>query len=150
MKKMDTLIRTFLETHRLMHNYNMIWYRKNFGGLDPQQGQGRILLALRRMNSISQKELGLILDIRPQSLGELLQKLEANGYIKRRTSPTDKRALVVELTKKGENFQMHRPDYEELFLDLNVKEREELNRSLEKISERLTDLIDKETEDDFY
>lgn len=150
MDKKNSIIGTFLDTYRLMNSYNMIWYRKNFGGLDPQQGQGRILLALRRMNAVTQKELGLILDIRPQSLGELLHKLEANGYITRRRSPTDKRALVVEITEKGENFQMHRPEYEQLFLDLSANEQAILQKSLEKISERLNDLIEKETEDDFY
>ena len=150
MNKKNSIIGTFLETYRLMTSYHMIWYRKNFGGLDPQQGQGRILLALRRMNSITQKELGLMLDIRPQSLGELLQKLEANGYITRHRSPTDKRALVVELTEKGETFQQHRPEYELMFQDLSAKERAAMIQSLEKISERLNDLIEKETEDDFY
>lgn len=146
----NSTIGTFLETYRLMSNYHMIWYRKNFGGLDPQQGQGRILLALRRMNAITQKELGLLLDIRPQSLGELLQKLEANGYITRRRSPTDKRALVVELTEKGETFQMHRPEYEKIFQDLSVNEQVEFMQTLEKISKRLNELLEKETEDDFY
>ena len=110
---------TFLDAYYLMHNYNTIWYRKNFGGIDPQQGQGRILTALHRKNNITQKELGLMLDIRPQSLGELLQKLEANDYVVRHRSPTDKRALVVEITEKGEIFQMRRPEYEKLFVDLD-------------------------------
>ena len=145
----QNLTETFLETHHLMHRYHMAWYGKNFGGLDPRQGQGRILTALRRMNTVSQKELGFILDIRPQSLGELLQKLEANGYIERRRSPTDKRALIVELTEKGETFQLRKPDYEELFADLSDPEREILRKALLKIGDRLERLISKEDEE-FY
>ena len=145
----QNLTETFLETHHLMHRYHMAWYGKNFGGLDPRQGQGRILTALRRMNTVSQKELGFILDIRPQSLGELLQKLEANGYIKRYRSPTDKRALIVELTEKGETFQLKKPDYEELFADLSELEREMLRKSLFQIGVRLERLISKEDEE-FY
>lgn len=145
----QNLTETFLETHHLMHRYHMAWYGKNFGGLDPRQGQGRILTALRRMNSISQKELGFILDIRPQSLGELLQKLQANGYIERRRSPTDKRALIVELTEKGETFQLKKPDYEELFADLSDTEREVLRKALLKIGDRLERLISQEDEE-FY
>ena len=150
MEATQNLTETFLETHHLMHEYHMAWYGKNFGGIDPRHGQGRILSALRRMNAVSQKELGFILDIRPQSLGELLQKLEANGYIRRRRSPTDKRALIVELTEKGETFQLQKPDYGELFEDLTTNEKLALNSAMEKISERLTELIDKESEDDFY
>lgn len=150
MNDKNNFLETFLQTYNLMHTYNLIWYRKNFGGIDPMQGQGRILSALRRMQSISQKELGYILDIRPQSLGELLQKLEFNGYITRHRSPTDKRALIVELTEKGEYFQLQRPDYDTLFVDLTDEEKDLLMQSLEKIGERLTEQIDIETADDFY
>ena len=146
----DNLINTFLETYHLMHRYNMMWYGRNFGGIDPKQGQGRILTALRRMNTISQKDLGNMLDIRPQSLGELLHKLEANGYIERHRSPTDKRALVVELTKKGETFQLQRPEYDVIFADLSAKEKDLLKQSLEKISARLDELVQKEIEESIY
>lgn len=146
----NDFIETFLQTYHLMHTYNLIWYRKNFGGIDPMQGQGRILSALRRMQSISQKELGYILDIRPQSLGELLQKLESNGYITRHRSPTDKRALIVELTEKGEFFQLQRPDYDALFVDLTDAEKALIMQSFDKIAERLTEQIDIETAEYFY
>lgn len=139
----------FLDAYQLMQRYSLTWYRKNFGGLDPWQGQGRILSALRRRHSISQKELGLLLDLRPQSLGELLQKLEANEYINRYRSPTDKRGLIVELTAKGEMFQTNKPDYDKLFVDLDYKERAALAKALEKVAERLQEQIDIENEDEF-
>ena len=147
---MDELTTTVLETHELMRRYNTIWYGKNFGGLDPRQGQGRILSALRRKKSVSQKELGVLLDIRPQSLGELLQKLENNGFVERHRSTSDKRALLVELTEKGETFQLQKPDYEELFVGLTPQEKISLKRSLEKISAKLNELIERETEEYFF
>ena len=150
MEKKKDLTNTLLEMHHLLRRYNMLWYGKNFGGLDPRQGQGRILTALRRMNSISQKELGFILGMRPQSLGELLQKLESNGYIQRTRSTTDKRALIVELTEQGEQFQLQKPDYEELFTDFSTEEKEILQELLEKISAQLEAQIEKEIEDDFF
>ena len=148
--KKKTLTGTLLETHNLLRQYNSIWYGKNFGGLDPWQGQGRILSALRNVDSISQKELGALLEIRPQSLGEHLQRLEENGYIRRHRSTTDKRALIVELTEKGERFQLQKPDYDELFLNLTSTEKKVLMRSLEKISEQLNELIAREVEEDFF
>ncbi|MBR4904245.1 MAG: MarR family transcriptional regulator [Selenomonadaceae bacterium] len=144
------LTKSLLEMYHLMHRYHMMWYGKKFGGLDPWQGQGRILSALRRMHNISQKELGYILDIRPQSLGELLQKLETNGYIRRYHSKEDKRALIVELTEKGETFQLQKPDYDELFIELSRSDRAELRESLDKISEQLRALIEKELEETEY
>lgn len=139
----------FLDAYQLMQRYSLTWYRKNFGGLDPWQGQGRILSTLWRRHNLSQKELGQILNLRPQSLGELLQKLEANEYIRRYRSPKDKRSLIVELTEKGEIFQMHKPDYDELFVDLDYKEKAALAKALEKVAERLQEQIDIENEDEF-
>ena len=150
MAERKNLTKSLLQMYHLLHRYHLMWYGKNFGGLDPWQGQGRILSALRRMHSITQKELGFILDLRPQSLGELLQKLEANEYIIRYRSKEDKRALIVELTDKGENFQMQRPDYEELFVELSKEERKELQESLDKISTQLKDLIEEELKDSDY
>ena len=146
MEGKKTLTKSLLEMYHLMHRYHMMWYGRNFGGLDPWQGQGRILTALRRMHNISQKELGFILGIRPQSLGELLQKLEANEYIRRYQAKDDKRALIVELTEKGESFQLQKPEYDELFIGLSINEKKDLQASLEKISEQLRILIDEEIE----
>ncbi len=150
MKKKSDLTDALLEAHNFLRRYMTIWYGKNFDGLDPQQGQGLILSELRRGQIFSQKEIGLALDIRPQSLGELLQKLEANGYIQRYRSTTDKRALLVELTEKGENFQQQKPDYHELFIGLNAQEKKLLKTFLEKISAQLNELIERETDDEFF
>ena len=150
MAENDNLTKSLLEMYNLLHRYHLMWYGKNFGGLDPWQGQGRILKALRRMHSISQKELGYILDLRPQSLGELLQKLEANGYIVRYRSREDKRALIVELTEKGETFQLQRPDYEELYVTLSKAERKTFQKSLDKVTEELRDWLQRELENDDY
>ena len=137
MQDRKDFIEMFLDTNHLMYLYTMDWYRKNFAGLEPRQGQGRILSALKQRQQISQKELGLILDIRPQSLGEHLQKLEAHGYVKRYRSPTDKRAFIVEITEKGKTFQLSKPNYEEIFSVITDEEITELKLLLEKISARL-------------
>ena len=134
-------IEKFLDTNHLMRVYTMQWYRKNFGGIDPWNGQGRILSELKYEQKIAQKDLGLNLGIRPQSLGELLQKLEENGYIKRTRSTIDKRALLVELTDKGRNFQLCKPDYEEVFANLDDVEIDVLGELYEKIFARLIELI---------
>lgn len=142
-------IEAYLNAYSLTQRYHLIWYVKNFGGLDPWQGQGRILSALKRNHNITQKELGIMLDLRPQSLGELLQKLEANGFIQRHRSTTDKRALIVELTEKGEAFQIKKPNYGEIFADLNARERETLRRVMEKVAVRLAEQIKSEL-DEYY
>lgn len=150
MAEKNTLTEALLEAHHLLRCYQMAWYGKYFNALDPYQGQGRILNALKVSHIITQKELGKRLHIRSQQLGEHLQKLEENGYIKRHRSTTDKRALIVELTDLGEMFNLHKPDYDELFIDLSADEKTNLKESLKKISERLTELIKKENEEEIY
>lgn len=150
MANKQDFIEAYLQAYHLMHRYQMIWYGKNFSGMDPQQGQGRILSALRQTHCDTQKALGQALDLRPQSLGELLQKLEKHGYIRRYRSPTDKRALIVELTEKGESFHMQQPDYDEIFADLNRAERETLRKAFDKISKRLQEQIKRENEYVYY
>ena len=60
---------------------------------------------LKLKPEISQKELSDLLDMRPQSLGELLGKLERNGYITRTPSERDQRVLIIRLTDAGKNYQ---------------------------------------------
>ena len=120
----------------------MIWHSKNIGDFDPRRGQGRILTALQKMSGVNQRELAFILDIRPQSLGELLQKLEQNGYITRKIDENDKRSLIVELTEKGKNLKFQRPNYDNLFDCLNETEQNNMKHYLQLISSRLEELID--------
>jgi len=68
---------------------------------EPHRGQGRVLALLKLQPEISQKELSDILDIRAQSLGELLIKLERSGFIERMPSEIDRRGMVIRLTDAG-------------------------------------------------
>lgn len=52
-------------------------------GRDASRGQGRVLKALALVPEISQKDLMVLLDMRQQSLAELLAKLEAKGLVER-------------------------------------------------------------------
>jgi DNA-binding MarR family transcriptional regulator len=67
----------------------------------PFQGQGRILALLKLTPQISQKDLTQILDMRQQSLGELLMKLERQGFITRTPSEADRRGMDISLTEAG-------------------------------------------------
>ena len=87
---MDT-IRTELHErlhrlHRLMRRRHMS--RRRGGGplADTTRGRGRVLAALQMHSPIPTRELAYLLDIRQQSLNELLQKLQADGLVERRNS----------------------------------------------------------------
>ncbi len=104
----------------------------------PQRGQGRILSLLKLKPEISQKELSDILDIRPQSLGELLAKLEKAGYIERTPSQADKRGMDVKLTEAG-RAAAEQPNEGPvgLFDVLSEDERVQFAASLAKIIEKM-------------
>lgn len=70
-------------------------------GRDGSRGQGRVLKALALVPEISQKDLMLLLDMRQQSLAELLGKLEAKGLIRREQATDDRRKQMVQLTDEG-------------------------------------------------
>lgn len=68
---------------------------------DILRGQGRVLSLLSTRNSMLQRDMCVELGIRPQSLGEILVKLERAGYIERKTSTHDRRTQTVRITESG-------------------------------------------------
>lgn len=91
----------FLKLESLLHRHfqKMRHGHESFG--NPHKGQGRVLSLLKLQPVTTQKELSFLLDMRPQSLGELLSKLELKGYITREPSETDRRILTIKLTELG-------------------------------------------------
>jgi len=75
--------------------------RRGPGPHDETRGQGRVLALLRLHSPIAQRELSYLLGVRPQSMGELLAKLEGIGLVRRTPDPEDARARLVELTDAG-------------------------------------------------
>ncbi|MBR2836401.1 MAG: winged helix-turn-helix transcriptional regulator [Coriobacteriales bacterium] len=95
-----TLAHKTAQMGRLLHRYVMIKHHGAFAG-DPLRGQGRVLALLKAKPVTTQRELSFVLDMRQQSLSELLAKLEAKGYITRSKSADDARVTVIELTPEG-------------------------------------------------
>lgn len=103
---------------------------------DPYQGQGRILRLLQMRPEISQKDLSYLLGMRPQSLGELLAKLERGGCVTREPLENDRRAMNIRLTEKGaEAASQNEPscDPDEVFACLSEEERGILSGYLDRI-----------------
>ncbi len=64
-------------------------------------GRERILTLLDEEGAVSQSTLAARLKIRPQSVSELLVKLEKDGYIVRTPNEQDKREILVSLSEAG-------------------------------------------------
>lgn len=111
-------------------------------GFDPQRGQGRILRLLYLQDGVAQRDIAYTLDIRPQSLGEVLNKLEANGYVRREVDELDHRVQLVFLTEEGRAIaaQLNAPQERrrvDMFAVLEDDEREQLGRTLDKLIDHL-------------
>ena len=103
-------------------------------------GRGRVLTALAMKDGMSQKDLAFILGIRPQSLGELLGKLEADGYVTRERSEADRRAVKVSLTDAGREKAAkidarRNRDASEMFAKLTDDEKAQLCALLAKLQD---------------
>ena len=68
---------------------------------DILRGQGRVLSLLNTCDDMLQRDMCAELGIRPQSLGEILVKLERAGYIERQPSAQDRRTQTVRITEAG-------------------------------------------------
>jgi DNA-binding MarR family transcriptional regulator len=68
-------------------------------GLHP--GQEFIMLQLLRQDGQSQIKLAERLGVQAPTVTKMLQRLEAGGFVERRTSPQDQRVSLVYLSKQG-------------------------------------------------
>lgn len=137
------LYRQFVHLEWLLRRYQIQKFRENGPFGDPHRGQGRVLALLKLKPVISQKELSMILDIRSQSLGELLFKLERNGYVTRSPSEKDRRVVEICLTdagKKAAERSEPQSDEDQLFACLSEEEQ----ANLSKYFARIIDCLEKE------
>jgi len=91
----------FIDIHRLL--------TKNFEGriksLGLTRAQWRVLMSLKRSDEgKTQTELAEISAMEKAPLGQILDRLEAGGWISRKSHPTDRRARLVYATSKIERF----------------------------------------------
>jgi DNA-binding MarR family transcriptional regulator len=118
------------------------WVRSRLRGGGMTYARMRLLGALhckgpQIMSSISD-ELG----VTRRNVTALVDALENEGLVRRKPHPTDRRATVIEMTKKGEltmdeAYDEHRLAVAGLFADLDEGEREELARMVAVLRETL-------------
>ena len=128
-----------MENNReLKENYRRVGAllkRKFIRGNNPDTQQ-KVLGILAQNDGITQKELSGMLGIRPQSGGEIVRKLENNGYVERMPDENDSRAQRLHLTEAGirENEKLNQQAEQETVFDcLDGEEKTMLNRLLMKI-----------------
>ena len=66
------------------------------------RAQGIILLHLQLQPGLSQNELAVICEVEPITIARLIDRLEANGYVKRCADPNDRRIRRLHLLPAAE------------------------------------------------
>ena len=140
-KREISLARKTARLGHLIHRYYQADAREKGMGGDPLRGQGRVLALLAVKPETTQRELSYLLDMRQQSLSELLAKLEEKGFITRERSAEDGRVVNVKLTEEGAAAA---PDLEALnkradIIDcLDADERAQFEALVDKITASIT------------
>jgi len=127
----DYLLRTTWNTVTKMYNEEAAQY-------DSTMVVGFTLLSIDPKEGSLSMTLGPKMGIEPTSLSRTLTKLEEAGLIKREVSKSDKRNVIIKLTKKGlemrdvsKNYVL---DFQQKVNDaLTEKEMNQLIKSLDKI-----------------
>ncbi|MGB2578606.1 DNA-binding MarR family transcriptional regulator [Elusimicrobium simillimum] len=139
-----SLMEKFVRAGALMHRMHHHMHHMAGGPFaNAHRGQGRVLALLKIQPNISQKDLAYLLDLRAQSLSELLAKLEKNGLVQRSASETDRRSMNISLTPAGEEaaLQGEETSKEDFFSFLSDEEKTNLSNMLDKIIEGFGDRI---------
>ncbi|ADK82682.1 MarR family winged helix-turn-helix transcriptional regulator [Sediminispirochaeta smaragdinae] len=148
----NELLEKLMHMSWLLRIQQMKHYRDHGPMGTPYRGQGRILAILALKPEISQRELSRILDIRPQSLGELLVKLERQGFIVRTPSEQDRRVMLVRLTKEGAEAAKTSEDageQEAFFNCLSEDEQNQFDEFLDRLINELEKSLDRDEADRF-
>lgn len=142
----NQLFEEFMSFENLLRRY-LVWQRKDRGNRGtPHRGQGRVLALLKIQPEITQKELTYLLDMRPQSLGELLTKLEKNEFITREPDENDRRVMVVKLTETGkaEAERLSQESPTTIFDQLTEDEQAQFMAILAKLSQAMQEELPEE------
>lgn len=110
---------------------------------DMTRAQWVILARLHRQPGLSQNELAILCDVEPITIARHIDRLEARGYLERRSDPADRRIKRLHLlpaaqSQFAEMGRMRDIMSEEAFSHLTSDEREQLTNILFKIKEKLS------------
>lgn len=119
----------------------------DYEGVMSQPGAHLVLSRLAVCDGITQLELVRATHLRPPTVSVILQKMEAEGLVERKSDEHDRRAVRVTLTESGR--QLDRKNIETIhaidavaLADLRVDEIEVLMKLLPKIRNNLLQLLE--------
>jgi DNA-binding MarR family transcriptional regulator len=106
------------------------------------QAQWRAIGHLSREDGIKQTVLADRLEVKPITLGRLVDRMEAAGWVRRRADPCDRRASLLYLTPKVQpilkELRAHAAEAREALLaGVPARDRKTLVKTLERMKKNL-------------
>ncbi|UJW87258.1 MarR family winged helix-turn-helix transcriptional regulator [Devosia sp. SL43] len=107
--------------------------------------RAQVLWFLGEATQMTQRDLAAQLKVTPRNVTTLIDALEQTGFAKRTAHPTDRRAILVVLTGKGQQaFSTLKAETTEfakqLFGHLSVAELDAFSKILGQVSSKLTEI----------
>lgn len=104
--------------------------------------RARILKVLSCSGTQRMGDLGHHLGVTPRYVTRLVDDLENEGLVRRIPDSEDRRAILVEITTKGESiceelFRAIHATSDELFAELSEEDREDFSRVIKRLTEGL-------------
>ncbi len=117
-------------------------FERRIAPLGMTQSQWRALLRLARKEGVNQASLAEQLDIRPISMTQTIDRLQAAGLVERRPDPDDRRAVRLYLTEAARPLLRQidgliAATLEEALAGLSEAARHQLVEQLARIKENL-------------
>lgn len=113
---------------------------ENYECFPQGKGAGLILDMLVTEEGLSQQHIADEIGIRPQSVSEVLVKLENQGFIRRVAGKADKRTVLIYITEEGKNYRIRLAEAriahaENFFSVLSEEEKQDFYSVLKKLNQ---------------
>lgn len=119
----------------------MAFFRPLLQEIPLTEQQWRVIRALNEFEELESKQLAELCCILSPSLTGIINRLEQQGYIKRRKSSEDQRRILLSLTDKSkEMFARMSPLLEARYQEMTERFSPEDMKALEELLNKLCDL----------
>jgi DNA-binding MarR family transcriptional regulator len=136
----DTLLQLFLVTTLMSADM-----QRGLAERGLTQTRAQVLWVLGEVGRMTQRELAAELKVTPRNVTTLIDALEETGFVRRTAHPTDRRAVVIVLTPKGQKsfarLQSETTEFARLlFGNLSESDLKTFQKILQDVGAKLTEL----------
>lgn len=119
---------------------------REYDGTPLSSARMRVLWVVHHTGSMTQQALAAALEVTPRNVSALVDALEEAGYLGRSAHPSDRRAVLVDLSDRGLALMRKTTrEHEELTTTLldavPAADRPALERGIDAIAGRLRDMV---------